>query len=733
MMSIAQRFITLSFILGCIVGAAVKCFALDIFIKTLGADQLGTYYALAAIVSISLILFSIYLSKKIGPLQRFIGTHIIQLTLATSCFLAPTQALQAQIAFIAVLGFSVISVFANWTAVNLFVSTFEAKRLYPRISLATQIGFFVGSLLAMSSKLGLQKIHYLSTWLGIELCLVLIGFYLLIKSKRDKKTTLPFGAKTQLVKKREVNAFQLLRHYRLIPHLTIWVFIWGLVDTAIATQVGATFDRSGINLTLLYGILSLAGAIVGILSSSILYPRAVRWLGVGTILFASSLVAFFTSSLYLLFDFMVLGVAIYLIFKMLKGGFAGTALSTEFGLYPSVERDRIRLIGDLLASSAGASCVGFLFWLPETIVPWALLLILIILLTIGYLSKKKYTHELLHFLSSSDEEEQNNAIALFDLLDHHEGYTRMLQILRESRDLPPRINVLDTFSSLGTTKPASTITKLLCESTEDPLRIAILRYFSNVNVKQLDPFVRHQLFQSLREISKSQASNTLRAMAVKLWIQAGPVEETVGFIIERLRDPDERIIANAIEGLNYVNYPGALDLLLPYLKHKTPRVCANAIVAMWKYEEIRSEVQKTLTAMVHARDTGVVISGIWAAGEVNDRNQVDYLVGKIDDSDKGLKRGIPIALLKLGYEEYADRVAHMIVADDEAQAINMCYLSLRVEERILNERIIAGIFARGEAAREVAIRRYARCGGFCRDQIKLLSGENLNLSVAQLD
>ena len=82
-----------------------------------------------------------------------------------------------------------------------------------------------------------------------------------------------------------------------------------------------------------------------------------------------------------------------------------------------------------------------------------------------------------------------------------------------------------------------------------------------------------------------------------------------------------------------------------------------------------------------------------------------------------------MALLKLNCLDYIDPIVEIILGDDESQAINTCYLSLRIREDLLNEYIIAEIFKKGKACRELAFKRFSLCGGFCRDQLNLLEGK----------
>jgi len=287
-------------------------------------------------------------------------------------------------------------------------------------------------------------------------------------------------------------------------------------------------------------------------------------------------------------------VLVYVLFYLIEGSFIVLAISTKFALYPTDKRDRIRLLGEILAQSAGAACVGLVFALPKAIIPWTIGSLFIALVVVGVFARSGYFREIMMFLKSSEKEEQDNAIALFDLIETKEGCDEMMSIITDSPEVSSRINVLNTFASLGTVKPASKIIHLLRETDEDTFRIAILRYLGNIDIKKLDPFQQHMLFETLRDISKSHVSNILRAMAVKLWVIHGPLDQTVSFIMHGLAQDDNRIVANAIEGLNYVNYPGIIEILTPYLKHEEPRIRANTIVTLWKYDEIKAQVQGTL-------------------------------------------------------------------------------------------------------------------------------------------
>ncbi|MFH1829940.1 MAG: MFS transporter [Pseudomonadota bacterium] len=722
-MTLTQKSLFLIFVLSNIIRTSITCFALDQLIKIIGADKLGFYYGYSALISIATILTLIYFSKKLSTLNRFISLHVLFVIVAAVCLAAHKDTLQAQLVFLCLMGLGILIYFNNWALAASFITPFESKRLFPWMGAATEIGVFLGALFAIASHFGLGKTHYYTAWLVGELLVLAVGIYLVALSK------------TEAVQKAEqhrgeegVSLFQLLHHYKLVPRLTLWVFLWGLIFYSFWTLAGTTFDKSGVNLTALYGIITLCTAVLSSFLSAAVYPRIVRWLRLGSVLFASSIIASAIGGVYLARDFFALAIVVVVVFDLIDGSFVTVALSTVFGLYPSTQRDRIRLMAEILAMPVGTACVGLVFIIPSPFVLWVFGGLSIGFVLVGYISREGYVREVLRFLYSKVAEEQDNAIALFDMLEEKDGYDRFIDLLiNDETALEKRISILNTFASLGSTKPAPTVLNLLDTTNIDPLKIAILNYVKAIDFRGLDPFLQFQLLENLKRTCSSKASNVLRSMAVKLLILNGSFEMTVDFITNALKDKDDRTVANAIEGLNYVDYPGVVSILIPFLRHRVPRIRANCIIALWKYPEVRDDVGKSLHDMLHSKSIGKVISGVYAAGEVQDTSQIDFLRKLLSSKRKELQRGVPIALLKLGYEDVYQQIVDMILSEDKAQAVNVCYLSLRLQPHILNESIIAHIYRSGKKQRDLAMLRYSRCGGFCRDQLELLSGKRFIL------
>ena len=103
------------------------------------------------------------------------GLHFLLGCIAVSCLLVRSEALQAQIVFFTMVGCNLIIYFSNWSMVSVFVSIFESKRLFPKISTFGQIGVLVGAGLAMAAQIGATKNQYFVIWFIAKVLLVILG------------------------------------------------------------------------------------------------------------------------------------------------------------------------------------------------------------------------------------------------------------------------------------------------------------------------------------------------------------------------------------------------------------------------------------------------------------------------------------------------------------------------------------------------------------------------------
>ncbi|MBI3890531.1 MAG: HEAT repeat domain-containing protein [Candidatus Wallbacteria bacterium] len=119
----------------------------------------------------------------------------------------------------------------------------------------------------------------------------------------------------------------------------------------------------------------------------------------------------------------------------------------------------------------------------------------------------------------------------------------------------------------------------------------------------------------LTSMFKTEKEPTTRSAIVSALAKlAGP--EGLNFLPQYLSDPDERVVANAIDGLNRSGNLEVVAYLKPMLRHPHNRIRANTILALWNLGDTKSlsELQK----MLDSPETTFVDSALYVMGAIGD-------------------------------------------------------------------------------------------------------------------
>lgn len=142
----------------------------------------------------------------------------------------------------------------------------------------------------------------------------------------------------------------------------------------------------------------------------------------------------------------------------------------------------------------------------------------------------------------------------------------------------------------------------LCQHPNDLIRGRAIQIFAGMSglseLKILDTYF------------KKETAPTVRATIVSAFGFVCDMGH-LAFLKTKLRDPDDRIVANAIEALDRVGALENIELIEPMTSHKSSRVRANALAALWHQGNLRS-VEK-LSEMLASSDEDVLASALHAA------------------------------------------------------------------------------------------------------------------------
>ncbi len=191
-------------------------------------------------------------------------------------------------------------------------------------------------------------------------------------------------------------------------------------------------------------------------------------------------------------------------------------------------------------------------------------------------------------------------------------------------------------SQIQTSDTATWLTTLVLTELDTAVLSSALRALERFNRKEVrdifvkvtkhnKPEIRTLAVQLLGEIGKpaqvgfftqmfksEKEPNTRSALVSAMAKLAGP--ETLNFLPQYLSDPDERVVANAIDGLNRTGNIEVIAYLKPLLKHPNNRIRANTILALWNLGDTKSLAQ--LQEMLDSSDQGFVDSGLYVMSSI---------------------------------------------------------------------------------------------------------------------
>ncbi len=195
-----------------------------------------------------------------------------------------------------------------------------------------------------------------------------------------------------------------------------------------------------------------------------------------------------------------------------------------------------------------------------------------------------------------------------------------LKALSENKDMAVRFWAKKVYSSLKPTEEIAyfeTITNedLSIEFLLQKLATAQSHFIANEVLAKI--FIKRDssAFKPLVEYLKSCSDCTVIAFLVKNLSVYFPDENTLSVIVPYLKNKDDRVVANCIEGLGYITSPKATVLINQMLAHENHRIRANAAKALANKDPVATK--KVIRFMLQAKDKPhFVIAGCHAASHL---------------------------------------------------------------------------------------------------------------------
>ncbi len=231
----------------------------------------------------------------------------------------------------------------------------------------------------------------------------------------------------------------------------------------------------------------------------------------------------------------------------------------------------------------------------------------------------------------------------------------------KSRNPVLQRNAVKTLAELN---DASTIKPMLnlLKGENDNLERKVIKTVSKIAAA--NPEVQEQVLRVLLEhFRPSESEFTLYAIVEAVGRIANV--KTLNFVKTCLNHPLPRLRANAVEALAKFDIPDEelIITLTPMLKDKNNRVVGNAIVSLWGTREQKG-VLRAINAMVTHANKWHRAAVAFALGEINNEESATILVKLLRDPDEDVRNNAAKAIRKLTAPDAVSRLVEFINDDD---------------------------------------------------------------------
>lgn len=243
-------------------------------------------------------------------------------------------------------------------------------------------------------------------------------------------------------------------------------------------------------------------------------------------------------------------------------------------------------------------------------------------------------HIVPHLASATARVRANAIVALYPH-DHARG-TRALREMLASRSGKERASaywavgeiqdpdVMEPFTTTlfteGEKGPLATGLATLDRLTNPRLKPSVQKLFGHSNptvqIHAIRAYGRLAGPAALKVLDRMYGAAETEVIKSAILMSMGEVCEpgNIQFITRHFTERGDRLLANAIEALDNVGSLENSVLLEPFLAHPSPRVRANAVVALWRMGSFGA--LSTLTELLNSNDESTLKTGLYALAQV---------------------------------------------------------------------------------------------------------------------
>ena len=287
-------------------------------------------------------------------------------------------------------------------------------------------------------------------------------------------------------------------------------------------------------------------------------------------------------------------------------------------------------------------------------------------------------------LSEDSKENKTRAILGLEMLRPFDFELILEKILNSS---PKKIVAKTAINALSTVNSESSVKLILDQfaNGREEIQLAVIQAMRGVRSPTAINFLWRASTGNVGSIAMKARFEATDAMSEIYGAGIVPI------IMEGLKDPDARVVANTIDVLAQFYDRRLVQIFSEFSNHPVPRIQANALLALRKYAKSKKAWRDMMIDRFAKSAQNILPSLLYAMGKSGDRGFSDYirkLATRVENFESVaiIERGVAIALISLldkkGYELFFDIVTRKVLNRDVEDAI-ILFGGVNSEARIL--------------------------------------------------
>lgn len=319
-------------------------------------------------------------------------------------------------------------------------------------------------------------------------------------------------------------------------------------------------------------------------------------------------------------------------------------------------------------------------------VNFLLVLAVLIALFISFRQHKLYTITAAHdLIYSPNKIDRINAVDILAQKGHKYSLRYYKKILLDKEEsISLRVRILKALKELNNSNSIDYILKCL-EFDQKAIKLQALDTLSSFKILgKLDSesiYLKYQVINSLKKLYKNEKSDEVISRIIEVMSKISGIS-TIEFLLNVLK----RIHGEGkIEAIKAIGDYGDINLMShvrPFLKSRSLRERAVAIVVLSKFDDYEKEANSQLREFLNSKGKKYISSSLFIIGELKLRNKKQFCLKYLKSKNLNIKINSAIALAKMGYEECVSNIVNLLFNEDVAIAKKVYKEILKVDVRI---------------------------------------------------